>query len=290
MPQARDNGLVLRPGTKLFRRLVTALALGGLSVFLILWGTLPFTLEVIVIALIGLGEFYSMVERKGVRPARTTGAVVTAMVFIGAYFLAEPFMARLLLFLLTGTLITFVLRLPERVSALLDGATTVMGFLYLGWMFSYLILLRRIEGTVTVGPVQLPMGAALVLLLVITVVCSDTGAYLIGKLFGRRPLSPRISPGKTQEGALGAVLCAVSGCAWLGSLLGLPLGHLVVVGALVAVTGQLGDLWESALKREVGLKDSGNVLEGHGGVLDRFDSLAFAAPAFYLYLVTFILV
>lgn len=273
---------------KLVRRIVTGLALGGGSVVIIFWGALPFMLEVLVLALVGLSEFYSMVERKGVRPARRTGLAVTAVILIGAYFLREPFLARLLLFLLTGTLITFVLRLPERISALLDGATTVLGFLYLGWMFSYLVLLRRIEGTVVLGGYVVELGAALVLLLVFATVCCDVGAYTVGKLFGRRKLYEKISPGKTQEGALGALMCATSGSAWLGGLMGVPLLHGMVLGLLVAVTGQLGDLWESALKREVGLKDSGSVIQGHGGVLDRFDSLAFAAPAFYLYYVTFL--
>ncbi|GMU57050.1 MAG: hypothetical protein AMXMBFR33_61960 [Candidatus Xenobia bacterium] len=273
---------------KLVRRIVTGLALGGGSVVIIFWGALPFMLEVLVLALVGLSEFYSMVERKGVRPARRTGLAVTAVILVGAYFLREPFLARLLLFLLTGTLITFVLRLPERISALLDGATTVLGFLYLGWMFSYLVLLRRVEGTVVLGGYLVELGAALVLLLVFATVCCDVGAYVVGKLFGRRKLYEKISPGKTQEGALGALMCATSGSAWLGGLMGVPLLHGMVLGLLVAVTGQLGDLWESALKREVGLKDSGSVIQGHGGVLDRFDSLAFAAPAFYLYYVTFL--
>lgn len=273
---------------KLARRIMTGVSLGAVSLFLIFLGALPFTAEVLALALVGLSEFYTIVERKGVRPARRTGMAVTAVILVGAYFLREPFLARLLLFLLTGTLITFVLRLPERVSAMLDGATTVMGFLYLGWMFSYLILLRRIEGTVTLAGYRCERGAALVLLLVFATVCCDVGAYAIGKLFGRRKLYEQISPGKTQEGALGAIMCATSGSAWLGGLIGLPLLHSTVLGLLVAITGQLGDLWESALKREVGLKDSGNVIQGHGGVLDRFDSLAFAAPAFYLYYVTFL--
>ncbi len=273
---------------KLLKRIVTGLSLGAVSLFCILAGPLPFTVEVLALALIGLGEFYTIVERKGVRPARRTGLAVTAVIIIGAYFLREPFLARLLLFLLTGTLITFVLRLPERVSAMLDGATTVMGFLYLGWMFSYLILLRRVDGTVVIANHTVSRGAALVLLLVLATVACDVGAFAIGKLFGRRKLYEQISPGKTQEGALGAVMCATSTSAWLGGLMGLPLFHSTILGLLVAVTGQLGDLWESALKREVGLKDSGNVIQGHGGVLDRFDSMAFAAPAFYLYYVTFI--
>lgn len=273
---------------KLARRIVTGLSLGAVSLFCIFAGAFPFTLEVLVLALMGLSEFYTIVERKGVRPARRTGLAVTAVILVGAYFLREPFLARLLLFLLTGTLITFVLRLPERVSAMLDGATTVMGFLYLGWMFSYLILLRRIDGSVLIGGYRCELGAALVLLLVWATVCCDVGAYAIGKVFGRRKLYEQISPGKTQEGALGATLCAISGSAWLGGLMGVPLIHGTILGLLVAITGQLGDLWESALKREVGLKDSGNVIKGHGGVLDRFDSLAFAAPAFYLYYVTFL--
>src|SRR5258705_13461195 len=114
---------------------------------------------------------------------------------------------------------------------------------------------------------------------------SDTLAFFVGHALGRRKLAPRISPGKTIEGALGGLIGGVSGALlvrWLG-LPGLPLAHAPLLGALVAGFGICGDLVESLLKRWAGGKDSGALLPGHGGMLDRIDSLLFGAPVLYYY-------
>ena len=110
---------------------------------------------------------------------------------------------------------------------------------------------------------------------------SDVGAFLIGRRFGKHKLAPSISPGKTVEGALGGWLCAIAMAGLIGTGLGLDLGVAALLGALVGVLSQVGDLCESALKRDLGVKDFGGLLPGHGGVLDRFDSLLLTAPVVY---------
>ena len=259
-------------------RVFSAVILAVVSLTLLWWGVLPFFAEVLLLALVGTSEYYDMAERKGFRPARRTGTLAACLLLVGATFVGEVEVSRLLTIIVMSTLIVFVMRMPRRISTLLDAGVTMLGVLYLGWMFSYLMLLRRLDG-----------GAAWVTLLLVACAATDIGAYFVGKFFGRHKLIPTVSPKKTVEGSLGAVLCAV-GALWLvGERWGMAPVHRVALGLLVAIGGQFGDLWESALKRDAGVKDSGDIIQGHGGVLDRFDSLAFAAPLFYLYLVSFLL-
>lgn len=260
------------------RRVVSAVILAVVSLSLLWWGVLPFFSEVILLCLVGTAEYYDMAERKGFRPARRTGTLAACLLLAGATFGSELEISRLLTIIVMATLIVFVLRMPRRISTLLDAGVTMLGVLYLGWMFSYLMLLRRLDG-----------GAAWVTLLLVACAATDIGAYFMGKFFGRHQLMPSVSPKKTVEGSLGAVFWAM-GVLWVvGACWGMPPVHRLALGFLVAVGGQFGDLWESALKRDVGVKDSGDLIQGHGGVLDRFDSLAFAAPLFYLYVVSFLL-
>jgi phosphatidate cytidylyltransferase len=124
------------------------------------------------------------------------------------------------------------------------------------------------------------------LILIATVAVSDTAQYYAGRTFGRRPLAPRRSPNKTVEGALGGFIVApvalvVAGGSWLP---GIPPLRLALLGVLLVAAGMIGDLFESMLKRAAGMKDSGALIPGHGGVLDRIDALLFAAPVFYFFI------
>jgi phosphatidate cytidylyltransferase len=112
----------------------------------------------------------------------------------------------------------------------------------------------------------------------------DAGAYFVGRTWGRRKLAPRLSPHKTVEGAVGAFIVALVVTVGFGLWFRLPAGHLVALGALFGVAGQVGDLGKSVFKRQAGAKDYGSIIPGHGGVLDRFDSLLFCAPVAYYYL------
>jgi phosphatidate cytidylyltransferase len=157
-------------------------------------------------------------------------------------------------------------------TAALRAAWTVLGVAYVGGLFSYGSLLR--DG---------PDGRQLVYFLALTTWAGDIGAYYAGSRLGRRPLVPRVSPKKTVEGALGGiaatVLIAALGSGWIWPRF--PLPTAIWVGALLAVVGMLGDLSESVVKRAAGAKDSGTLIPGHGGVLDRLDSVIFGAPALY---------
>jgi phosphatidate cytidylyltransferase len=158
--------------------------------------------------------------------------------------------------------------------SLRDGAMTLFGVLYLGLTLGTLSMTRL-----------LPLGEWLIFFLLLVTWASDTGAYLVGTLYGRHRLAPTISPKKTVEGLVGGLIAAIiAGYAarwwFLPDLSGLD---CLILATLLTITGFWGDLTESAMKRSVGMKDSGGILPGHGGMLDRLDSLLFTAPVFYYY-------
>lgn len=158
--------------------------------------------------------------------------------------------------------------------SLRDGALTLFGVLYLGLTLGALSMTRL-----------LPQGEWLIFFLLLVTWASDTGAYYVGTLYGRHRLAPTISPKKTVEGLVGgwfgAILVAYAARWWF--LPELSILDCLILATLLTITGLWGDLTESAMKRSVGMKDSGGILPGHGGMLDRLDSLLFTAPVFYYY-------
>lgn len=164
---------------------------------------------------------------------------------------------------------------------------TTLGTLYLPGLFSYAVYLRGLDGrSVALSGLHpaVPYGACWLTLAVVACWATDIAAYAVGKRFGRHKLCPAVSPGKTVEGAIAGLVAATLVTASLGRWFGLDLGDGLILGAALGVAGQTGDLAESKLKRWAGVKDSGTILPGHGGVLDRFDSLLVNAPVAYYYL------
>ncbi len=271
-------GPPVKKRSELSQRLITGAILSVVALYIIWWGVLPFAAMVTVFSVLGLYEFYRFAEQKGLRPGKRVGLVVTLLLIFSAVYLNVSVMNDVLLIGFIVAFSVLLVRPDNRASPFLDSALTALGIIYVGWFFSFLIHLRK-----------LPEGAALVTLLVVASAFTDMGGYFVGRKFGRVKLYPRVSPKKTVEGAVGGLITALIACCVVGTNLGIELIHCLATGLLVAVAGQFGDLFESSLKRDVGVKDSGNVISGHGGALDRFDSLAFAAPIFYLYAVHFML-
>lgn len=253
------SGLVLAPALILF------------LLFAPPWLYLLFFLGVISV---GLKEYYALALPAVSSREKWTG-ILLAWLFPLSLFSPDPrcFLfaaAFLLLFLLIGGIFQAE-EFSQRVEKI---GRHLLGFLYISFLVSHFILLGKLES-----------GRLLALFVLVSTYFGDTTAFYVGRGWGRRKLAPRISPGKTVEGAWGAVAGSAAG-ALLAKFLfldQLPWFHALPLGAAIGLLGQLGDLWESLLKRSAHVKDSGALIPGHGGLLDRVDSVLFAVPLVYYY-------
>ena len=241
-------------------------------------GGVFFLLLVDLIILLGLYEFFRLMTAKGYRPSRLFGYAAAVAVSLHVYR-GGPALTLLLTAILLLIMIREVFR-PQVENALSNIAVTVFGVMYVGWLGSHFVLLRELPGSLGL---ESQLGARLVFFAALVIWACDTMAYVVGILVGRRKLAPRISPSKTWSGAIGGLLGgALAG--WICAKTFLPIITPLagaILGLTSAVLGQLGDLVESLLKRDAGLKDSARLLPGHGGVLDRVDSLLFSVPVLY---------
>lgn len=272
-------------------RLLVVAVIAPVSIVAIYLGDWYFTALVAVVAALTAREFYGLVRDRAGRPIAWLG--VPAAVLLVAIAAHEPSFHvwgnRALSLLLLLGLLAVAISIFDRSTdqPLLSATATVSGVLYTGGTLSFALLLRNlpeIRGAMPVRPVE---GFMLVMLPVAVTSLADTASYFVGKRLGRRRLAPRLSPGKTVEGSIGGLAGAVVTGYAAGLLLD-GVGTLVLsapvcagIGLLLGIAGQLGDLSESLLKREAGVKDSGGLLPGHGGFLDRFDSLLFTIPLAY---------
>jgi len=259
-------------------RVLTAIVLLPFFIFA-LWASSPYYLIGWVVAgtLLGLREFYALAERVGCRSDRGLGYATAVVVLFGFFLQNELLVVGGLLLLLALTLALSLFTAERFETVLLESAVTVAGVLYIAVSLGFLILLRVSVDATT--------AARLLSLFFLIIFAGDTSAYYVGRALGRRALAPRVSPGKTIEGAIGGLLgsglAAIGGRFWFFEEL--PIVHTLVLALVLNVVGQIGDLIESMLKRGSNLKDAGRLLPGHGGILDRADSILFNAPIIYIY-------
>ena len=228
-------------------------------------------------AALGAWEFYRLGTHAEARPLTVFGIVWAVLFVVAALFQVDWATASLLASAAVLPLVWLIIF--RRDTWLQSWGWTVTGILYMGWMLGHYVMLR-----------QLDHGRELVMLALFTTFACDTSAYFVGRAWGKHHMTPTISPHKTWEGAAGGFAGAVAAALALHFLLNLggwslPLSRLEVVGVgcLIGVMAQVGDLLESLLKRRAGVKDSGNLLPGHGGVLDRIDSLVFTGVIVYYF-------
>lgn len=269
-------------------RVASAVLFVPLLVLLASVGGLAFLGFVTLQVGLGLREFYAMMRAKDLRPNTLVGFGSALAVLVLVYRPHTPYVA----FLATAALLLLLaaaLRHPERRGIVESMAVTVFGVLYVGWLSAHFVLLRELPWRAGLDYAD---GAKLVLFAFLVTWSCDSGAYLIGRWLGRTRPWGAISPRKSLEGSAGGFAFAIA-----GSLLGArtfmhgPAGlpwlstfDALAIGALVGVCGQVGDLVESLLKRDARSGDSSDLIPGHGGILDRFDSLYFGAPLVYWYL------
>jgi len=252
-------------------RIITGTILALLTVVVVVNGGLVYFFVMLALSLVGLNEYFQLMKRY--RPLPLAGFLTVAAMMYMAWF-HTPLGALgaialgALLVALSGLLIGAKTGVTVRM------AVTLLGILYLGLGFTHLLLLRDMEA-----------GRDIVLTVVFGTWAGDTFAYFTGKYFGSTPMAPDLSPKKTWEGFAGGVIGTILLVVVIGLYTDLTPIASLLLGAVIAVAGPLGDLFESLLKRDVQIKDSGRGLPGHGGVLDRFDALLWTSVAAY-YLLT----
>ena len=231
------------------------------------------TLLVSGIAYLGLLEFYRLAARMDLKPLTAAGVLGGVLLIITAYT-AMDMISRLAVLFTVGLLFIYLFYFPRL--GLADIAVTLLGIWYLGGLLAHLLMIRFLPDG----------GRALIMTFLFTWVY-DTGAYFCGCLFGRQHPWPQISPRKTVAGVIGGFIGILILIVTLGPLflpLRLDFWMVLFLAVIVVAAAQMGDLVGSALKRQAGVKNSGWLLPGHGGILDRFDSLLLVAPVIYYYL------
>jgi phosphatidate cytidylyltransferase len=239
-----------------------------------------------IMILVGLWEFYKMMEAKGLRPYKALG-IMSGLALSWYVFFRQGVYANFFLSIIFIGIMTLELARKEKGLAVYHISVTIFGVFYVAWLGSHLILLRELPH---LKRLDYSLGFSFVILVFVFTWCYDTGAFFIGKNFGKRQIFPKISPGKTLEGVFGGIIFSVIGGLIARWLISPYLGIVQVVGLALmsSVVGQLGDLVESMIKRDVKIKDASATIPGHGGVLDRFDSLLFTSPLIYYVLKYFV--
>ncbi len=255
-------------GSDLLARIIVAVPAAVVAILFIDVGGLPFAVFMIVIGWVCMHELYRLLARW--KPLSLVGfASLAAMVLAARYGNVRDVMEVAVATL--PVLVLFVMARPEARGATVAVAGTLLGVFWIGLAFAHAVLLR-----------QLPHGNGILLDVLIGTFLGDTAAYIGGRMFGRRPLAPQISPNKTVEGLFCGMLIAVLAVffaalyqTWLHA------GDALLLGITVAVLGPIGDLFESLVKRNSGQKDSGTLFGAHGGALDRLDAVIFTVVAGY---------
>ncbi|WP_276874048.1 phosphatidate cytidylyltransferase [Dialister micraerophilus] len=262
-------------------RIITAIIGIILVLGLIILGNWILTFAVLAIAGIALTEYGCMLERLGIKIRFKISCIFLALIILSAY-------TGILKFFVSGLFGSFlilcfsILKISKK--SINDLMYTVFGVLYLGIGFGSLLFLRQNNEFFDIGLSSINNGVFTILFALIGTWASDSFAYLVGKRFGKHKMAPHISPNKTLEGLFGGIVGTIVLCSIFSIYFGLVLWKGVLCGAIVSVVAPIGDLFESYLKRACDVKDSGKLLPGHGGMLDRFDSILFVSPAMLIVL------
>ena len=264
-------------------RIITGVIGIALAAFVIQTGGQLFAAFALTLAILAWVEYVRAFSRKGETLTFIVGFLAIICLMACAWLgNAEEMMA----------VMTFATALSLLMAVLLHGrvnftaaALSVCGVFYIGLPFAHMLLLRFMEPDTIIETALMPFekGAAMIWVMFIGTWASDTFAYFVGSAIGSHKLCPSISPNKTIEGFMGSLVGTTASVAGLGYFFGFPVMQMAILGFAIAVFATLGDLVESVAKRYTGIKDSGNIIPGHGGVWDRFDSVLLTAPLVYYF-------
>lgn len=262
---------------------VLSATVGIIYIILMLYmGGWFFKVSVLLMAIIMMHEFYRAFVNKGYKPVKWLGYMLIILLFYTTFFSSRYNTSIVITIAIT---VGLIIPIFNKEIDIMDILTTIFATFYPGMMIFFLIPLAFQAR---------PYGMYLLILTFLVTWSTDTFAYFIGMKFGKNKLCPSISPNKTIEGGIGGLAGSIFICVLFGIILnhimklGIILYHFAIIGLLGGVISQLGDLCASSIKRFCGVKDFGKILPGHGGLLDRFDSLLFTLPVMYIYYLTFL--
>ena len=264
------------------RRVVTSFVIGLPALFAIIFGGLWLAALVFIIVFFASKEYTEILRNKGFLPSLKI--MLASSLIFGALAYFNKFNLIPLALTLSALMAFMWVLFRGRQPYIANVATTLLGFVYCGWFPLHLLFLRNMGDNVEGWFIPDPLGAGYCILILFAVLVTDTFCYFVGCKWGKHKLSPVISPNKTIEGSLGGTFMCMVFSLGIGLAIGLPWYHAMILGLLIAVFAQIGDLCESMIKRDAGVKDSSNVLPGHGGFLDRCDSYILTIPVVYYYL------
>lgn len=270
-------------------RMLTGLIMGAIALWCLLHGGIALLALISVIVFLGSKEYVLILENKGFFPSLKVILFSDAVFALLCYFNRFDLVA--IAFTVCSISAFLWVLFKGRQPYIANVSTTILGFVYGGWFPLHLLLIRGLNAENYHGFLKLNAqndGLGYVIFLFMTILLTDTGCYYFGKKFGKRKLASVISPNKTVEGAVGGAICAVIGAFVIGYYIHLAWYHCLIMGLLCTIFAQLGDLSESLIKRDAGVKDSGNTLPGHGGFLDRTDSYVLTIPVMFYYLKYFV--
>ena len=275
------------------KRVITGWIVGVISFACLCFGGVPLLLFLLVIMFFGAKEYVKILEPKGFYPSFTVIFAACIAFSLIIFFHRFDLLPSLVTIATIASFLGILFR--GRQPYIANVATTTLGLMYAGWLATHVLLLRQIgsDGGNIFG-INLNTGLFLLIFSFFIVLATDIGAYYFGRKLGKTPLAPVISPKKTVEGAIAGGLLAVlvaslGAIPFLNQYLHLSLAECLIAGILITLAAQLGDLSESLLKRDAGVKDSSDILPGHGGFLDRADSYIFSIPIAYYYFQNFTL-
>jgi len=266
-------------------RLLTGGIMGIIAIWCLVYGGIALLALVSVIVYLGSKEYVEILKNKGFFPSLKVILMADTIFALLSYFNRFDLVA--LGFTLCSIVAFMWVLFKGRQPYIANVSTTILGFVYSGWFPLHLLFLRGLNAENYQGFLKLNVqndGLGYVMLLFVSVLLTDTGCYYFGKKFGKHQLAPIISPKKTIEGSIGGAFCAITGAFAVGYVINLAWYHCLIIGVLCTIFAQIGDLCESLIKRDAGVKDSGSLLPGHGGFLDRTDGYVFSIPiAFYYF-------
>lgn len=265
---------VISRGFRFQRELTSVVAL-PLLIWIVGWAhDAVYACLIVLISIVALHEFLTFGERKGY-PVHKVFSIVLMLFLLSTFLLTQLSVEIGVFAVLLFIPAAYVFGQSSIEAGLPASAVCVLATLYVGMLSGALLRLR----------LDFPEGAKLIFFLLIVVWMGDAGAFYLGKQFGKRPLSPRISPKKTIEGLIGGIFFSVAAATIIHFTFfpSFPLLHAIIAAILLSIAGVIGDLAESLWKRSAAVKDSGTLIPGHGGFLDRLDSILFTAPILYTY-------